>query len=424
MHRAEKERARLTVAPNQGTSASRFPSLLKTTSSTLSLGPAVLARNRRTFLLGVRTLSVLDESCRWRRWLQVIPVWLFACTSSEGRPTETSASVGAAPVSATELGDPVQVLPSALQYRSIAVTDGWIAVLAIASDTVALVYPRDSSGHAQAVKRSDFPGPPLRNGWSVVRSGETEGVVEIFDVRTATMRRLVQAGARLIAGVDVSLRSDAALFNVAPVGGGAYAATGLLQRGRVAMFDDHGRYLKTLGLPPPAPDSIPVIAVQHAYQGKIVASSDRGRMALSAIRSGRIVILDTAGQFVADAQSPDPFPVLFEWRTVNGRPLATYGSGGRVGYVDLTATDDLIAGLYSGYAPPARPTYPSGGEVHVFDWEGKRVARIVSQRDSIRAIALDPASRSVFALTATSVPRIIRFPISPTAGAAWSLPNR
>jgi hypothetical protein len=85
----------------------------------------------------------------------------------------------------------------------------------------------------------------------------------------------------------------------------------------------------------------------------------------------------------------------------------------RFGYVDATATNTSLYGLYSGRARGELPGYAFYGTfVHEYDWEG-RLRRVFKLDAYAIGIAVDPEGSTLYASRLYPTPAILRYRLPP-----------
>lgn len=103
-------------------------------------------------------------------------------------------------------------------------------------------------------------------------------------------------------------------------------------------------------------------------------------------------------------------PVYSVSQTQAGVGMAT-GMDLRFGYTDLASTSEFLFGLFSGETRGAMPGKAQFGKsVHVFDWEGARVATL-NLPERARAIAVTPDGAELLAIHEEPKPAVYRYPI-------------
>lgn len=70
-----------------------------------------------------------------------------------------------------------------------------------------------------------------------------------------------------------------------------------------------------------------------------------------------------------------------------------------MGYLDLFAGDKYIYALYNGRTKEAfKDRYFYGNEIHIFDWKGNPVKKIILDKDA-RALSVDEAGRILYTIS-------------------------
>lgn len=185
---------------------------------------------------------------------------------------------------------------------------------------------------------------------------------------------------------------------------------GFFQQGRVAVLDDHGTLLRTVGPTPLANQShIPATIRQHAYQSRMKANPSRTRLAIVTRHADRLDIYRADGTPLTVAQRPFGFDPAFRVGKHDGKPVFTSGENLRFGYIDLATTERHIFALFSGRTRagfPGRANY--GRYVHVFDWSG-RLIRVLKLDAPAIAVAVDPAGGTLYTIRHQPTPAVVAY---------------
>ena len=182
-------------------------------------------------------------------------------------------------------------------------------------------------------------------------------------------------------------------------------------RGRLLTADRAGRLTGTIGALPqhPGAPAIPVSVLRHAYEGRMAVRPDHERLAFATRNADQLEIYRADGSLVRAVTGGAGFLPVFE---VNYRPegagMAT-GDDLRVGYLDLASTSRHLYALYSGKtrAESRGRTY-FGKEVHVYDWNGERLATLALPELAF-TLTVDPAGRYLYAVHHDPEPRVARY---------------
>lgn len=180
---------------------------------------------------------------------------------------------------------------------------------------------------------------------------------------------------------------------------------------RLLVTDRSGRPRRTIGTLPehPGGSGIPGSVLQHAYEARFAVHPDRGRIAVGTRHADRLEIYRADGTLVRQITGGDGFIPVFEVnRRAGGASMAT-GDDLRIGYLDLAATHRHVFALFSGNTRgEMRGRTYTGKEVHVYDWEGERVATL-ALAERAHSIAVDTAAPGyLYAVRDEPAPRIVR----------------
>ena len=211
-------------------------------------------------------------------------------------------------------------------------------------------------------------------GLSVDQNGRD---IWAFDPQRSALTRIVinqnRAGSSAEYGAQVHLDPGAPLTRAVARGGEIWAS-GILERGRIVRFDSDGKLIGLLGPPPLTDRNDPSLASQ-VYVGVLAKKPNGGLAAIACRLAGRVEIIDSTGRSVLLAQVPHAFPPLPRFTEFGGKKYAQYRADRYLGYIDVQATDRYVYALFSGRTRvQARDRGSSGRFVHVFDWDGRRIA--------------------------------------------------
>jgi hypothetical protein len=234
----------------------------------------------------------------------------------------------------------------------------------------------------------------------------------VFDGR---LQRLVhvdlQRNTTAVGDRSVTLRSDQLPMAAVWAADGSILSAGLFARGRLARFDRSGRMTGTVGRIPV--DKGPVAVVQHAYTGTLVARPDRGRFALLTRHADRVELFGNDGRPLLTVTGPAGFLPVYQAQSRAGYPVMASGDDLRFGYVDASATNSALYGLYSGRRRGEIPGYAHYGTfVHEYDWEG-RLQRVFKLDAYAIGIAVDPEGTTLYASRLYPTPAILRYRLPP-----------
>jgi hypothetical protein len=237
-----------------------------------------------------------------------------------------------------------------------------------------------------------------------------------FWVYDGQLQRLIHVDLRqdtaAVGDRSISLRSDQLPLGAVWAGDGTILSAGLFSGGRLARFDRNGRLVGTVGRVPSGAKGPPAV-VQHAYTGTLVARPDRRRFALLTRHADRVELFDARGRPVRMVTGPAGFLPTYEVRSVAGYPTMASGEDLRFGYVDATATNASLFGLYSGRARGELPGYAFYGTfVHEYDWEG-RLRRVFKLDAYAIGIAVDPEGSTLYVSRIYPTPAILRYRLPP-----------
>lgn len=249
--------------------------------------------------------------------------------------------------------------------------------------------------------------------WGIQPAGN--GAAWMFDPEQARLS-LLDVDALLAGGQDplrrmVMLRGEFIPMSALWVADSLVVSSGLFSGGRLAHFDAAGNARRVVGPLPPAPPNVPAPVAQHAYTGTLVRHPTRPLLAIGTRHADRVEIYRETGELVTVARGPANFEPVYQAAVRGEAPVMASGDDLRFGYVDLFAAGDRLYALYSGVKRGERPGRATfGGEVHVFDWEGRLRARYALDQ-LVLGLAVDPAGGTLYAIRHDPEPAVLRYPL-------------
>lgn len=236
-----------------------------------------------------------------------------------------------------------------------------------------------------------------------------------FWVYDGQLQRLVHVDLRqdtaAVGDRTVSLRSDQLPLYAVWTADGKILSAGLFSGGRLGRFEWDGRLIGTSGRVPSGKG--PPAIVQHAYTGTLVARPDRRRFALLTRHADHVEFFGPGGSPLRTVAGPVGFLPIYRVASRAGYPTMASGDDLRFGYIDASATESALYGLYSGRARGELPGYAHFATfVHEYDWEGK-LQRIFKLDAYGIGIAVDPADSTLYVSRLYPTPAILRYQLPP-----------
>lgn len=298
---------------------------------------------------------------------------------------------------------------------------GWVVDLALTGRRlVGIDALRDPSVHVfdiETVKRlgsygrrGDGPGEFKDPEQIVPGATDSPGDVWILDGVHQRLTRLsldeVEAGSVQAPETFQMDGPNAGSLVRAP--GGQWFAGGWITGGRVARYRADRSYDRTiLGFPPGA--EAPGMTLLQAYESRVVADPDGGRLAAGTLLGGLLEIFDYDGAPIAQAAVPDPFrPEWRQGRSRGGRAVMSLGPEARYGFTDLVATGGYLYALFSGRSVNEAGTPWATPNVQVYTWDGAYVKTLRLDR-AAEAIAVDTTDTWLYASGPDPTPWVGRF---------------
>lgn len=184
------------------------------------------------------------------------------------------------------------------------------------------------------------------------------------------------------------INNTQALISIGKLKEGLYVSAGIFEEGnRLCLIDTpcgistyHGGYpIDNVS------DEIPFHVLGMAYQSNLCIRPDRKRIAL-ATRYGGIVQLfewNEAENVISEIKHTDGFEPRLYTSDMGGTPQFRPGKETRWGYINVDCTQDYVFALYSGKYQSKDEDFNRGSEVHVYDWDGNEVCKIVLDRNAL-----------------------------------------
>lgn len=263
-------------------------------------------------------------------------------------------------------------------------------------------------------KNGAGPGE-FREANEVLPDVQADGSFWVFDGSLGRLSHFSMPEGASVPSLDRTLNLEPGgptlLFQADWLNDSTIAATGIYPDGRIAVTDLRGRIVRHIGEKPSLPGGreVPVTVLQHAFTGPLTVSPDRRRLAMGTENADRLEIYRPDGALVRALRGASGFDPVFEVHSKPaGNTMAT-GNDLRFGYTGLASTNRHIYAMYSGQVRGDGGAYSYfGTEVHVYTWEGERVATF-SLDERARAIAVTPDGKLLYAVQWTPEPRIVRY---------------
>ncbi len=301
-----------------------------------------------------------------------------------------------------ELGNPTAIARLA---KNLAVLDKNAS-----GATLLVVDPVGGNVEASLSSRADSQ---IVGAWSIEPATAERTGFWVYDSgkRQFHLVQVLGGSKRLKRAKTIQLKSDALLTNPRWTSNGEIISPGFFRSGRVQRFDSAGTPIATVGTVPESSVRAPAAEVQHAYQSTLASNPAKTLFAIATRYADRVDIITLQPTSFAPVQRVFDFNPTFKI-VQTGRDTMIDLSQTRFGYVDVTADDAHVFGLFSGRLPknfPGRANY--GQYLHVYDWHGTLVGVAKLDHDAI-GITVDPSTSSLFAIGGPPDPRILRYDLS------------
>jgi hypothetical protein len=294
--------------------------------------------------------------------------------------------------------------------QSIGIAGEWLLV-GDRPQPHALHLIRRTDGHHAASWGRDGEGPgEFRTLWGI--QPDRDGRAWLYDPSLSRLT-LIDAPSLAAGRPDpvrrmVRLHADMVPMTALWMADTLLVSSGMFTQGRLAMFDASGRLKRVAGSLPAAREGIPPQVAQHAYSGTLVRHPTRPLLAIGTRHADRVELYDADGRLLRVARGPRGFEPVFEVAMAGGQPTMASGDEMRFGYVDVAAAGEHLYALYSGASRGERPGRASfGGEVHVFDWDG-RLLRILPLDHLALGLAVSDDGRTLYTVRHDPAPAVLR----------------
>ena len=196
-----------------------------------------------------------------------------------------------------------------------------------------------------------------------------------------------------------------------------YVGIGLFADYTLVVVDSTGRTVERLATDPPFDPAKTGIRRGVGALLAAVRFAGRGHRIAVAYRFEPYVdLIDLDTRAFRRVIGPEPAPTRFEVRE-DGLHLADDNVGA---YVVVAATDRLVFALFSGMTHAEqmahlreRPRDPFDNIIHAFDWQGRYLAEIDTDRNIGRTIEISPDHRYLWTDYEDPLPRVAAWPLPP-----------
>ena len=186
---------------------------------------------------------------------------------------------------------------------------------------------------------------------------------------------------------------------------------GFFSIGRMAVFDSNGILQRTVGSDPPLQSEEPPTVAQQAYLAALAPHPSRSKLVSATRYTSLLEIFNGDGSTSSYVDGPLQIDLNFSVHSTVRGPAIAFGSDARVGYLDVSATNDYIYALFSGRTDEGFPGNTNKGRfVHIFDWDGQ-FERALELDADVFTIVVDSVDRFLYATQHNPEPALLRFEI-------------
>jgi hypothetical protein len=297
---------------------------------------------------------------------------------------------------------------------SISVAGDRLVVTDASAPFVHILSAADGSHQVSFGEAGKGPGE-FREAAQVLPDVRGDGSFWVLDASLCRVSHFSMPAGAAVPRVDQTLNLDAGgptlLMKADWLTDSTIVATGIFPDGRMAVTDRRGHILRYIGKRPesPAGQDVPITVLQHAFTGPLTVAPDRRHVAMGTENADRLEIYRPDGTPVRAVRGAFGFDPVYEvHRKPAGNTMAT-GQDLRFGYTGLASTNDHVYAMYSGQLRGEGGMYSYfGTEVHVYTWNGDRVATYALD-ERARAIAVTPDGRRLYAVQWTPEPRVVQY---------------
>jgi len=291
--------------------------------------------------------------------------------------------------------------------------------LLVADDLAPYLHVLDAkSGKLVASTGKDGGGPgEFRTAREFLDAPSRDGSFWIYDSGNIRLTRMAFDQGRTEPRIVemVRLEPPALTLYMQPVllDDSTLVASGIFPTGRLARARITGQPIGTIGATPapPAGRDVPITVLQHAWEGPLERSPDGSRVALATRNGDQIEIFGADGTLVRTLRGGSGFDPAYDVRRTPAGVSMMTGDDLRFGYGDLASTDEYLFALFSGETRGSAPRIAQFGKaVHVFRWDGERVATLQLPARA-RAITVTPDGADLFAIHMEPKPAVVRYPL-------------
>lgn len=297
--------------------------------------------------------------------------------------------------------------------RIVPMGDNLLVLDNIGASVLHVISAGDGSRVRSQGRRGGGPGE-YQAAWALARDPRDAESAWVYDMQ---LRRLTRVRLGSVATQEndpeiLTLRPE--LMPVQPLwlGDSVLVSPNFSPRGRLTFFDRRGNLLRAAGSVPSDTRGTPPGVLQQAWVGRLAVRPAGDRMAIATQYADQIELYRSDGTLLKKVRGPFRFDPRFT--VANAGPMQTMSSDEsmRMGYSDVTATDESIYALFSGRTREAfGPDASFGRFVHVYNWEGE-LTRVLELDTAIISIALSPDGRRLYGAAHNPEPVVMVFDLS------------
>jgi hypothetical protein len=273
-----------------------------------------------------------------------------------------------------------------------------------------VISARDGRRVRSQGRRGAGPGE-YQAAWSLAPDPRDAGSAWVFDMGLSRLTRVSPgdpAGPKKNPEI-LTLRAD--LMPVQPLwlGDSVLVSPNFSPRGRLTFFNRAGTLLRAAGGVPNDTRGTPPGVLQQAWVGKLALRPAGDRMVIATQYADQIELYGTDGTLLKKVRGPFQFDPRFTVAIAGDMQTMSSDESMRMGYADVTATNESIYALFSGRTREGfGQDAPFGRFVHVYDWEGK-LLRVLELDAAIISLALSPDGRRMYGAAHDPEPVIMVF---------------
>lgn len=210
----------------------------------------------------------------------------------------------------------------------------------------------------------------------------SKNTIKVYDAGVRSLKQFVLDENNGAVKVEKLLQSKlTGIISMAELSDSKFLLSGIFSEGRFCVLDKNGDISQFVGSYPVESQNqnLPFHVSGMAYQSMICSQPNGSKIAFVTRYAGIMQICDWNQQdsSLVEIASRQLFLPMFTTRDVNGTPNFRPSKDTRWGYLSVSASSKYVFCLYSGRLQQPEEKFNSSKEVHVFDWNGNAIYRLI-----------------------------------------------